>query len=185
MRIAIIGPGGMGGGIGRLLARAGHKVIFSGSRSPEKLAHAAELAGPNARTASVPDAAAEADVVVVAVPFDRYPEVAREAGEALPGKLVIDTSNPITVRDERVEFLDVPGGLTAAQYQQLTLGEGRLVKAVKGRRLRCLHRRSLGALAGVPRSTTAGRGPGSCSSVTGTKVKRWSYAGLPVLRLVD
>lgn len=48
MRIAIIGPGGMGGGIGRLLARAGHDVIFSGSRNPEKLAHAAELAGPNA-----------------------------------------------------------------------------------------------------------------------------------------
>jgi predicted dinucleotide-binding enzyme len=34
MRIAIIGSGGMGGSIGRLLARAGHEVVFSGSREP-------------------------------------------------------------------------------------------------------------------------------------------------------
>jgi predicted dinucleotide-binding enzyme len=129
MRIAIIGPGGMGGGIGRLLARAGHEVVFSGSRNPQKLAHAAELAGPNARTASVPDAEAEAEVVVIAVPFDRYPDVAREAGEALRGKVVIDTSNPITVRDGQVQFLDIPGGVTAAQHQQSTLGDVRLVKA--------------------------------------------------------
>lgn len=129
MHIAIIGPGGMGGGIGRLLARAGHQVVFSGSRSPEKLAHAAELAGPAARTATVPDAAAKADVVVVAVPFDRYPDIGREAGEGLAGKVVIDTSNPITMRDGRVEFLDLPDGSTAAQHQQRILGDVRLVKA--------------------------------------------------------
>jgi hypothetical protein len=129
MRIAIIGPGGMGGGIGRLLARAGHEVVFSGSRSPDKLARAAESAGPNARVATVEDAAAEADAVVVAVPFERYPDVAREAGEALGGKVVVDTSNPITVRDGRVEFLDLPDGSTAAEYQQRILGEVRLVKA--------------------------------------------------------
>ncbi|MGH2662931.1 MAG: NADPH-dependent F420 reductase [Actinomycetota bacterium] len=93
-----------------LLARAGHEVVVSGSRNPQKLAHAAELAGPNARTASVPDAAAEAEVVLIAVPFDRYPDVAREAGEALRGKVVIDTSNPITVRNGQVQFLDIPGG---------------------------------------------------------------------------
>ena len=71
MRVAIIGAGGMGSPIGRLLARAGHEVMFSGSRSPEKLARAAELAGPNARAAGLPDAVDAAEVVVVAVPFDR------------------------------------------------------------------------------------------------------------------
>lgn len=129
MRIAIIGPGGMGGGIGRLLARAGHEVVFSGSRSPEKLARAAELAGHHARTAAVSEAVAAADVVVLAVPFERYPDIAREAGEALGGKVVIDTSNPIRVRDGRVEFLDLPDGSTAARHQQRILGDVRLVKA--------------------------------------------------------
>jgi hypothetical protein len=42
---------------------------------------------------------------------------------------VIDTSNPITARDGHVEFLDLPAGLTAAQYQQRILGDVRLVKA--------------------------------------------------------
>lgn len=127
MRVAIIGSAGAD--IGRLLARAGHDVLFSGSRDPQKLAHAAELAGPNARIASVGDAVEEAEVVVMAVPFQRYPDVARDVGEALAGKVVIDTSNPIDVRDGWVEFLDVPDGLTAAQHQQSRLGDVRLVKA--------------------------------------------------------
>ena len=126
MRVAIVGSSGAG--IGRLLARAGHEVAFSGSREPRKLAHAAELAGPKARTASVGDAVGEAEVVVMAVPFERYPDVAREVGEALRGKVVVDTSNAIAVRDGQVEFLDVPDGLTPAQYQRSRL-EVRLVKA--------------------------------------------------------
>lgn len=69
--------------------------------------------------------------MVVAVPFERYPDAARRAGEVMRGKLVIDTSNPITVREGQVEFLDIPGGLTAAQYQRHTLGNVRLVKAFK------------------------------------------------------
>lgn len=129
MRIAIIGPGGMGGGLGRLFARTGHDVIFAGSRDPKKLARAAQLAGPDARTDRVPEAIEEAGVVVMAVPFEQYPDVAREAGPALRGRVVVDTSNPITVRDGQVEFLTVPDGLTAAEHQQRTLGPVRLVKA--------------------------------------------------------
>lgn len=127
MRVAIIGSSGAG--IGGLLARAGHEVVFSGSRDPQRLAHAAELAGPKARTASVGDAVDQAEVVVMAVPFERYPDVAREVGEALRGKVVVDTSNPIDVRHGQVEFLDVPDGLTAAQHQRSRLGNVRLVKA--------------------------------------------------------
>ncbi len=61
--------------------------------------------------------------------FERYPDVAREAGDSLAGKVVIDTSNPIAVRDGQVEFLDVPDGLTSAQYLRSRLGDVRLVKA--------------------------------------------------------
>jgi hypothetical protein len=129
MRIAIIGPGKIGGGLGRLFARAGHDVIFTGSRHPEKLARAAELAGPNARTDRISDAVEEAGVVVMTVPFGRYADVSREVGPALRGQVVVDTSNPITIRDGQLEFLTVPDGVTAAQHQQRTLGPVRLVKA--------------------------------------------------------
>lgn len=37
MRIGILGSGSMGGNLGTLFARAGHDVIFSHSRSKEKL----------------------------------------------------------------------------------------------------------------------------------------------------
>lgn len=129
MRVAVIGAGGMGGSLGRLLARAGHEVVFAGSRNPQKLAHAVELAGPNARTDRMSDAIEDAGIVVIAVPFDRYPDVARQAGPSLRDQVVLDTSNPITMRDGRVEFLTVPDGLTAAAHQQRTLGPVRLVKA--------------------------------------------------------
>lgn len=129
MRTAVIGPSGLGGKLGGLLARSGHDVVFAGSRDPEKLARAAEQAGPNARTADVPTAVEDADVVVLAVPFESYPNVADQAGSALQGKIVIDTSNPIVVRDGEVEWLDIPVVLTAAQYQLLQLGDVRLVKA--------------------------------------------------------
>ena len=38
MRIGILGSGLMGGKLGTLLARAGHDVVFSYSRAPNKLA---------------------------------------------------------------------------------------------------------------------------------------------------
>ncbi|HEY0351756.1 MAG TPA: NAD(P)-binding domain-containing protein [Gemmatimonadales bacterium] len=37
MRIGILGSGLMGGKLGTLFARAGHEVVFSYSRKPEKL----------------------------------------------------------------------------------------------------------------------------------------------------
>lgn len=129
MRIAIFGPGAMGAGLGRLFARAGHEVVFTGSRDPQTLARAAALAGPNARTDRLVDAIDDAGVVVLAVQSDRYPEVARQAGPSLRDKVVIDTSNPITVRDGQVEFLANPDGLTAAEHHQRILGPVRLVKA--------------------------------------------------------
>lgn len=127
MRIAVIGPTG-GGQLGALLARAGHEVVFAG-RDRAKAARAAAAAGPNARTDRVADAAEDAGVVVLAVPYDRFDDAAREAGAALRGKVVVDTSNPVRVQAGRAEPVAVPDGLTAAAHHQRVLGPVRLVKA--------------------------------------------------------
>jgi len=37
MRVGILGSGLMGGKLGTIFARAGHEVVFSYARSPEKL----------------------------------------------------------------------------------------------------------------------------------------------------
>ncbi len=57
MRIGILGSGLMGGKLGTIFARAGHDVVFSYSRSREKLQQLADEAGGNARLGTPADAA--------------------------------------------------------------------------------------------------------------------------------
>lgn len=45
------------------------------------------------------EAAAFGDVVLIAVPYFALPAVAKEAGEALKGKIVVDPNNPVPSRD--------------------------------------------------------------------------------------
>jgi predicted dinucleotide-binding enzyme len=49
MRIGILGSGLMGSKLGTILARAGHDVVFSYSRSQKKLERLARDAGGRAR----------------------------------------------------------------------------------------------------------------------------------------
>lgn len=66
MKIGIIGTGNMGGGLGKLWAKAGHEVLFSFSRDQAKLAEMARAA--NARTGTPAEAANFGGIVMLAVP---------------------------------------------------------------------------------------------------------------------
>ncbi len=99
MRIAILGSGNMGTALGPLFAAAGHGVTFSYSRDPAKLDRLARQNGPKARAASPRDAVRDADVVLLAVHWQRIPHVLRAAG-SLRGKVVIDLTNPMNRADE-------------------------------------------------------------------------------------
>ena len=69
MRIAIIGAGGVGGALGRGWARAGHSISF-GVPDPDDGKHIAAAQGAGgARVAAPGDAARDADVVALAVPW--------------------------------------------------------------------------------------------------------------------
>lgn len=92
MKIAIIGTGNVGGALGGSLAKAGHSVTFAG-QDAEKAATVAQAAG--ATSASVADAIAGADAVVLAVPGSSAPAVAAANAAALAGKTVIDATNPL------------------------------------------------------------------------------------------
>jgi predicted dinucleotide-binding enzyme len=69
MKIAIIGSGKVGSALGRRWAGLGHEIIY-GTREPgsEKIATLLEATGPQSRAASPQEAAASAEVVVLAVP---------------------------------------------------------------------------------------------------------------------
>jgi hypothetical protein len=95
MKIAIIGIGNVGGTLGPAWAKAGHEVIF-GVRNPdsEKVKALLQKTGHQPQAASVPDAAAAADIVVFATPWSATREAVAAAG-SLAGKLVVDCTNPI------------------------------------------------------------------------------------------
>jgi 8-hydroxy-5-deazaflavin:NADPH oxidoreductase len=63
MRISILGSGLMGSKLGTILARAGHDVVFSYSRSQKKLERLARDAGRGAHAGSPAEAVADADAV--------------------------------------------------------------------------------------------------------------------------
>lgn len=92
MKIGIIGSGNMGSGLGRIWAAKGHEVIFSYSRSQEKLSSlAASL--PNAK-AGTPAEAAQAEIILLSVRWSDVPDALKQAG-SLSGKIVIDCTNPL------------------------------------------------------------------------------------------
>ena len=98
LRIGIVGAGRVGGTLGSIWVKAGHEVMFSSRTIDDDKALAAKL-GPNARAGTPREAAAFGDVVMVSVPYRALPDVGKELGELIKGKVLIDTSNPIVSRD--------------------------------------------------------------------------------------
>jgi 8-hydroxy-5-deazaflavin:NADPH oxidoreductase len=96
-RIGIIGSGRIGGTVGTLWAKAGHPVLFS-SRRPEELGKVVEGA-PGSRAGTVAEAIAFGDALLLAVPYRAYPDIAREHGATLRGKIVLDAGNATAGRD--------------------------------------------------------------------------------------
>jgi 8-hydroxy-5-deazaflavin:NADPH oxidoreductase len=92
MRIAIIGAGNVGGGLGTAFAAVGHDVVF-GVRDPEsEKTRTALAAAPGARAAAAREAVDGADVVVFALRWDVVPGIV--AGlPSLAGRIVIDAMN--------------------------------------------------------------------------------------------
>lgn len=92
MRIAILGAGNVGGGLGKAFAAVGHDVVF-GVRDPESSKTLAALADiPDALAASPGDAVDGADVVVFALrPVAINATVAELP--SLAGRIVIDAMN--------------------------------------------------------------------------------------------
>jgi 8-hydroxy-5-deazaflavin:NADPH oxidoreductase len=95
MKIGIIGSGNIGGTLGRHWTKAGHEVMFS-SRNPEELkSMAAEV---SAQAGTVEAAATFGDVILLAIPFGKIPDLAQQIGR-LDDKILIDATNPYPQRD--------------------------------------------------------------------------------------
>jgi predicted dinucleotide-binding enzyme len=98
MRLGILGSGLMGGKLGTLFARAGHEVVFSYSRSEDKLKTLARQAGGAARAGTPAEAARDADAVLFAVHWSHVDDLLEQAGD-LSGTVVVTCSLPMNESD--------------------------------------------------------------------------------------
>ena len=126
------GTGPQGRGLAYRWALCGLRVLI-GSRELPRAETTAALVGeragtPRVRGASNAGCAAEADLVVVAVPFDGHAALLTSLRPALAGKIVIDCVNPLGFDNRGPYPLDVPAG-SAAQQAQTLLPESRVIAA--------------------------------------------------------
>lgn len=124
--IAILGgTGDLGTGLGRRWARAGYPVII-GSRGAEKAAASAKamneaLGRADVRGLANPDAASEAEIVVLTVPFESQAPTIESVREHCRGKLFVDATVPLM--PPKVGTVQLPEEGCAAVRAQKLLGD--------------------------------------------------------------
>jgi NADPH-dependent F420 reductase len=123
MQIAIIGAGNVGKALAKSALRAGHQVTLSAS-TPDHAKAAAQATGARS-AASNAEAVKDADLVIVAVPYDHLGEVFHGLGAAVDGKVVVDATNHINTKDPG-EVLGAPSNAEEIQKRHPKV---RVVKA--------------------------------------------------------
>src|SRR5258708_19215142 len=94
MTTAIIGVGNIGGAGARHLVSGAEPVVLAAKQEPNADALAGEL-GPLAHAASVEDAIADADAVVLALWLDTLRQLIPQHARLLEAKVLLHPSNPI------------------------------------------------------------------------------------------
>ena len=128
-RIAIIGTGDVAAALGPEFAALGHTIVY-GSRDPARddVRDLVARTGNGASAATQSEAAAGADIVVLAVPGGVAEQVTRELGD-LSGKIILDPTNRVGRDADGLAVHDVPGKGSNAELIQAAAPNARVVKA--------------------------------------------------------
>jgi hypothetical protein len=92
---------------------AGHRVIIGSRKAERAAAAAAELGGERLSGVENYDAAAGADVIIAAMPWEGHQDLLAALAEPLAGKVVIDCVNPLGFDSRGAYALHVPEGSAA------------------------------------------------------------------------
>jgi len=131
MNVTIIGSGNMGRGIGTRAVAGGHSVTFvdANPEVAEKAAtdvRASAKNGAKVSTASLGDAQL-GDVVVFAVWYGTNIELAKQLGNKLAGKVVVDIANPLNSTYDGLAT--APDSSSAEDLAKAIASGARVVKA--------------------------------------------------------
>src|SRR5215469_14558982 len=130
MKIAVIGAGNVGGTLGGAWAAKGHQVVF-GVRNvnDDKVKKLISDNKGKVTAASIPDAVAQSDVVLLATPWEGSRGALQSAGN-LTGKVLIDAINPVEISPAFLEKGLLVGHTTSAGEQIALWARGaKVVKA--------------------------------------------------------
>lgn len=126
--ITIIGAGNMGRGIASVAARGGHTVTIVDHKPEDAVSLASELQSqyPNATIKPGTLDQPLGDIVVLAVWYTAAQDLARQLGNQLSGKVLVDISNPLT---QTFDSLAVSGDTSTAEELAKIAPDARVVKA--------------------------------------------------------
>jgi predicted dinucleotide-binding enzyme len=126
MRIVVIGAGDIGGTLTRLLSGSGHEVFVANASGPETLT---DLVGETGATAvAIDDLPSEADVVLLALPYQAIPDLAHALGRSAAGAIIVDVANYVPgLRDPHIAEVDA--GMAESRWVSDRIGRP-VVKAL-------------------------------------------------------
>ena len=115
------GTGNLGAAIAWRLARAGRTVLIGSRKAEAAQEKAAELGHGLVGMANA-DAAAQADLIIVTVPFSAQEATLADIKPHVTGKIVVDTTVPLV--PPKVMRVQLPAEGSAAARAQGLLGDG-------------------------------------------------------------
>lgn len=115
----IVGAGHVGEALAGRLVEIGHRVKVANSRGPDSLAALAQRTG--AEAVDVAEIARGVDVLIVAIPMARIPDLPKTIFTTLPpGAIVVDAGNYYPLRDGAIAGIEA--GLVESEWVARTLG---------------------------------------------------------------
>jgi predicted dinucleotide-binding enzyme len=118
VKIGIIGAGNIGACLARKLAASGHDVRLANSKGPQTIRDLAAEVGATPVTKE--KAVADAEVVILAIPFASHRDLANLFESVAQEVVVIDTSNYYPTRDGAIAEVD--GGKPESIWSQEQIG---------------------------------------------------------------